>query len=157
MTASVVAGSWVLRAACRPGFDRLPVAEALTVCARCPVVSECRAWARACRYDGVAGGAFFADGVATTGSAARVCAECGGLLARGARWDSRYCTAPPCQRAAKRAHYHRTKSTDSRGTTHGTAAGARWHYRYNQPLCDPCKQAEHRARVDAYAKRKAAS
>lgn len=53
-------GRWMRRAACagRPAMfdDAARTGEALRLCARCPVLAECRAWALGTAVSGVAGG-----------------------------------------------------------------------------------------------------
>ena len=53
-------GDWAARASCRGRSalfaDRKRTAEALAVCAKCPVLNECHAWALHNAVDGVAGG-----------------------------------------------------------------------------------------------------
>ena len=53
-------GRWMRRAACagRPAMfdDAGRTGEALRLCARCPVLAECRAWALGTAVSGVAGG-----------------------------------------------------------------------------------------------------
>jgi hypothetical protein len=134
--------TWQQQAACagQVEFSLWPVNQALALCRGCPVIELCGRWARANRYTGVAGGRALIDG--HMGDGAKRCIFCSTRLRD---WRRRYCNRPACQRERNRVNAdsynvrHRGPAQHRHGeTTHGTAAGARWHYRHGDKPCADC-------------------
>lgn len=133
-------GAWTADAACAgiAGFDDpSAVGAALAVCATCPVTEPCGAYGVEIGGTGVWGGRVIDPG----------CVHCGRPL-HAAQPERRYCGHHDCQGARRREQEEEARGAPARyrvgETTHGTAAGVRWHYRHGEKPCEDCRQAEKR-------------
>jgi hypothetical protein len=114
--------AWQRHAACAtsPGFSLWPVPTAFALCHQCRVLTECRSWAQADAYTGVAGGQTFLDGVGI-GEIANQCEHCGQYIRKGART----CGRRPCRTAADRAIRRKSSCPDCGAPCHRSSARCR--------------------------------
>jgi len=152
--AAVEPRDWRTRAACRDVDPELffgdPTAQeaAVAVCAGCPVVAECRAWAdQRGIVDGTWAGETEGQRCARLAAGQpvgklTVCPQCGRGFTR-VRAGQVYC-GHPCSNRAK----VRTSGRDC-----GTTAASRRHRKRGEPMDDACRAAESAYRAQLRARR----